>query len=120
LFSLGTPVSSTNKTHCCDIAEILLKVALKTIILTLNYSLSLQKDWASASNPIGKFAYQSLNQSDFDYFNKSYPYSKHFQLGIGKPNMSANVKPESKIWEMKMTDLFKGEICLKYEQQIYH
>jgi hypothetical protein len=31
-----------------------------------------------------------------------------------------NVKPESKIWEMKMTDLFKGEICLKYEQQIYH
>ena len=34
--------------------------------------------------------------------------------------MSANVKPESKIWEMKMTDLFKGEICLKYEQQIYH
>ena len=70
-----------------------------------------KKDWASASNPIGKFAYQSLNQSDFDYFNKSYPYSKHFQLGIGKPNMSANVKPESKIWEMKMTDLFKGSKC---------
>jgi hypothetical protein len=60
-----------------------------------------------ASNPIGNFAYQSSNQTDFDYFNKSYPYSKHFQLGIGKPNMSANVKPESKIWEMKMTDLFK-------------
>ena len=30
-FSLGTPVSSTNKTDCHDIAEILLKVALNTI-----------------------------------------------------------------------------------------
>ena len=33
-FSPGTPVSSTNKTDCHDIAEILLKVALNTIILT--------------------------------------------------------------------------------------
>ncbi|XP_052061610.1 uncharacterized protein LOC127701658 [Mytilus californianus] len=70
-----------------------------------------KRDWASASNPIGRFAYQSLNQSDFDYFNGSYPYSKHFQLGIGKPNMSANAKPESKIWKLKMTDLFKGSKC---------
>ena len=30
-FSLGTPVSSTNKTDCHDITEILLKVALNTI-----------------------------------------------------------------------------------------
>ena len=30
-FSLGTLVSSTNKTDCEDIAEILLKVALNTI-----------------------------------------------------------------------------------------
>ena len=28
-FSLGTPVSSTNKTNCHDITEILLKVVLK-------------------------------------------------------------------------------------------
>jgi hypothetical protein len=31
-FSLGTPVSSINKTDCHDITEILLKVALNTII----------------------------------------------------------------------------------------
>jgi hypothetical protein len=30
-FSPGTPVSSTNKTDCHDITEILLKVAIKTI-----------------------------------------------------------------------------------------
>jgi hypothetical protein len=30
-FSLGLPVSSTNKTDCHDITEILLKVALSTI-----------------------------------------------------------------------------------------
>jgi len=33
-FSPGTPVSSINKTKCHDITEILLKVALNTIILT--------------------------------------------------------------------------------------
>jgi hypothetical protein len=33
-FSLGTPVSSTNKTDRHDITEILLKVALNTITLT--------------------------------------------------------------------------------------
>jgi hypothetical protein len=32
-FSLGTPVSSTNKTDCHNIAEVLLKVALSTINL---------------------------------------------------------------------------------------
>jgi hypothetical protein len=30
-FSPGTPVSSTNKTDCHDITEILLKIALNTI-----------------------------------------------------------------------------------------
>jgi hypothetical protein len=34
-FSLGTPVSSTNKTDCHDITEVLLKVALNTITLTI-------------------------------------------------------------------------------------
>jgi len=34
-FSPGTPVSSTNKTNCHDITEILLKVALNTITLTI-------------------------------------------------------------------------------------
>ena len=34
-FSLGTPVSSTNKTACYGITEILLKVALNTITLIL-------------------------------------------------------------------------------------
>ena len=35
-FSPGTPIFSTNKTDRHDIAEILLKVALNTITLTLN------------------------------------------------------------------------------------
>jgi hypothetical protein len=34
-FSTCTPVSSTNKTDCHNITEILLKVALNTITLTL-------------------------------------------------------------------------------------
>jgi hypothetical protein len=35
-FSLGTPVSSTNKTDRHDITEILLKVALNTIKQTIS------------------------------------------------------------------------------------
>jgi hypothetical protein len=34
-FSLGTPLSSTNKTDCHDITEIWLKGALNTVTLTL-------------------------------------------------------------------------------------
>jgi len=36
-FSSGTPISSTNKADRHDIAEILLKVALNIITLTLYY-----------------------------------------------------------------------------------
>ena len=39
LFSLGTQVSSTNKTDCHDIAEILLKVELNTITLIKHFQL---------------------------------------------------------------------------------
>ena len=35
-FSSGTSVSSTNKNGCHNVTEILLKVALNTIALTLN------------------------------------------------------------------------------------
>ena len=38
LFSLGTPVSFTNKTNPYDIAEILLKVALSTVNLSLSHT----------------------------------------------------------------------------------
>jgi len=37
-FSLGTQVSSINKTDCQDITEILLKVALNTITLNPNHN----------------------------------------------------------------------------------
>jgi hypothetical protein len=36
-FSLGTPASTTNKTDCHEIAEILLKVALNTLTLSNNH-----------------------------------------------------------------------------------
>jgi hypothetical protein len=50
VFSAGIPVSSTNKTDCHDITEILLKVALNTIkqtnkiFLTIPFFLKPQKD----------------------------------------------------------------------------
>ena len=38
-FSRGTPVSSTNKTDCHDITEILLKVVLNTITINLTQTM---------------------------------------------------------------------------------
>ena len=46
-FSLGTPVSSINKTDCHDIAAILLKVALNTIHPS---QLSSSTNWTSSSH----------------------------------------------------------------------
>ena len=36
VYSLGTPLSSTNKTDCHDVTEILMKVALNTMKLNLD------------------------------------------------------------------------------------
>jgi hypothetical protein len=55
-FSPGTPVSSTNKTDRHDITEILLKVALNTITLTL-YKATPTKDYLSLSGQISDDRY---------------------------------------------------------------
>jgi hypothetical protein len=44
-FSPGTLVSSTNKTDCHDITEILLKVVLNTITMTLEVKLDIFSYW---------------------------------------------------------------------------
>ena len=49
---------------------------------------------------MGKLVYQTYNQTDFQkFFDATTPYSTEFFLGIGKPNMSENASPESKIWD---------------------
>jgi hypothetical protein len=53
VLSPGPPVSSTNKTNHHDITEILLKVALNTITLTL-YSVHSTRIQALEWNPQGK------------------------------------------------------------------
>ena len=67
-FSLGTTVSSTNKTDCHDIAEILLKVAFNTIILNpstgilVYYSFSIY-EWIRCGT-IKNIKYFSCNLTD--------------------------------------------------------
>jgi hypothetical protein len=71
-----------------------------------------QTVWADSTHPLGKFVYQTFNQTDFDFFNKHYPYSPRFQLGIGKPNISIS-NATSGYWDVTMMDLFKrkGNVC---------
>lgn len=72
----------------------------------------LGRDWASSASPIGKFVYQTYSARDFEaFFNATIPYSKHFFLGIGKPNMSKNANPESRIWETTAEVDFDPEKC---------
>jgi hypothetical protein len=56
-FSLGTTVSSTNKTDHHDITEILLKVALNTITLTpqcVEEIFKVKEQWTITKNSIKK------------------------------------------------------------------
>ena len=48
LYSLGTPASSTNKTDCHDMTEILLKVVLNAINLNLEYEF--RREWFVVEN----------------------------------------------------------------------
>lgn len=67
-----------------------------------------QNVWADNTHPLGAFVYQTLNQTDFDFFNRNYPYSPRFQLGIGKPNIS-EANATSGYWDVSMQDLFKSK-----------
>ena len=73
---------------------------------------SFLQNWASSSSPVGRITYQTYDQKDFDkLFNATTPYSKAFFLGIGKPNMSKNAAPESKIWDTSASvDFNKGKL----------
>ena len=72
-FSLGTPISSTNKTDHHDIAEILLKVALNSITITIPYLL--QRSYQNISYVIC-------------HKNNSLDTRIHIQLSIKTPSGS--------------------------------
>ena len=79
--SPGTPVSSTNKTDLHDITEILLKVALKTITLTLPlkwiHQIGLYNNWdiilTDSGYPVKAlwfyYSQRLLNYFSFQYFD---------------------------------------------------
>lgn len=75
-----------------------------------------QNVWADNTHPLGAFVYQTLNQTDFDFFNRNYPYSPRFQLGIGKPNIS-EANATSGYWDVSMQDLFKSKGSQDFTKQ---
>jgi hypothetical protein len=70
-FSPGTPVSSTNKTDCHDITEILLKVALNTIKQTYIQYLTPINRWPIWSPKVQKF-YLTLDRNNKMYIKRQW------------------------------------------------
>jgi hypothetical protein len=77
-FSPGTPFSSTNKTDCHDITEILLKVALNTMTLTPLLLVNLIFEWHvwyfsiscnAAKRHFPIYSYQFFNHGKLLIFN---------------------------------------------------
>ncbi|XP_046330094.2 uncharacterized protein LOC124113675 isoform X1 [Haliotis rufescens] len=64
-------------------------------------------NWASPTNPLGQYVYQTYNQTDFDRFGSIYDTGK-FQVGIYKPNMTKNCRAQSKPWAHTVTDLYQA------------
>ena len=86
--SLGTPVSSTNKTECHNITEILLKVALNTITLSLPKKKTYLIPWKSYSFICIGF-WQLLTVQIFlkIFFKENLLSSQHIYLNIDVRNI---------------------------------
>ena len=84
-FSLGTPVSSTNKTDCHNITEILLKVALNTITLTPNIRLAILK-WTHHDQSFIKgticFCYVRYTKETYTFLTQITHVKSCYQIGI--------------------------------------
>jgi hypothetical protein len=98
LFSLGTPVSSTNKTDHHDITEILLKVALNTITLTLTLeSFECEK----------KTVYRNRNLMHFNllkYFNSN-QFNIYCYINFVEKQMKQNERTKLYIKDMIVYNL---------------
>ena len=79
-FSPGTWVSSTNKADCHDITEILLKVALNTITLTLAVGFMMWWYLVTSSHPI----WQPEPLIGWDIFNYFSNMTGHNLMKLGR------------------------------------
>ncbi|CAD5114874.1 DgyrCDS3907 [Dimorphilus gyrociliatus] len=61
-----------------------------------------QNEW---SNGFGRFYYVTYNETDFNNFGKLFNYNGN-SAGYSKLNVTKNAKPESRVWEVSMSDLF--------------
>eukprot|EP01028_Stygiella_incarcerata_P006800 TRINITY_DN276_c0_g2_i6.p2 TRINITY_DN276_c0_g2~~TRINITY_DN276_c0_g2_i6.p2 ORF type:complete len:816 (+),score=194.97 TRINITY_DN276_c0_g2_i6:533-2980(+) len=67
-----------------------------------------QISWASESNLIGKFMYQSLNETDYDdlFASYSYVHQEWVHMDFGKPNVES-ASPLRKWWWPKDVRVFR-------------
>ncbi|KAJ8302872.1 hypothetical protein KUTeg_019268, partial [Tegillarca granosa] len=79
---------------------------------------STQTSWASNSNLLGKFVYQTFDDGDFKLFDQQYAWTASFLGAVGKPNMSKNASPVSQIWETSLLNLYKNDCSFIVEMQV--
>jgi hypothetical protein len=105
-FSSGTPVSSTNKTGCLDITEILLKVALNTITPLNPYLF-----FSSQQLLLLMLLKESLNSDSqqFHQYQQSEQTTSHIKsLNIKKRTMTHVWHWESEFWLGTGKTLWQG------------
>ena len=60
--------------------------------------------WASKSQILGKFTYQTLNDTDWKFFARNYMNSKHVESDFAK--IGSNAFSESKLWSPQLQDVY--------------
>ncbi|KAJ8311290.1 hypothetical protein KUTeg_011157 [Tegillarca granosa] len=65
--------------------------------------------WASKTNLLGKFVYQTFDAGDFNYFDRHYAWTGSFLDAVGKRNMSMNASPVSQLWQTSLVNLYRSK-----------
>ena len=81
------------------------------VLIALNLVLNLiygifQNVLADEKHVLGKFVYQTFNETDFEEFGKVFNYSHEWSAGYFKPNCTSSARPESKIWNTVLNKIY--------------
>jgi hypothetical protein len=123
-FSLGTPVSSTNKSDHQDITEMLLKVALNTIKQT-KYLVILRKHYSSLNGGFILLYFQESLKIGSSHNRSAKPFGGQSQYQPPKPEYQQQQQyreqpPQQRQQPPQQRQQQQPQYPQSYQQQAYH